>query len=90
MQPTPTNGDHGSIDRFIALAQAEPGRMFATYEGETLTFGALHEMSDRVAAGLQNLGLLPGERAAVMLANSPAAIALLFALARYGAVWPPP
>jgi crotonobetaine/carnitine-CoA ligase len=81
--------DRGFIKRFAALATAEPDRPFATYNGQTLTFGALHDMSDRIAAGLQDLGLRPGERAAVMLANSPAAVALLFALAKAGAVWVP-
>ena len=43
----------------------------------------------RIAAGLRRLGVGRGDRVAVMLANSPAALALLLGLAKSGAVWVP-
>jgi crotonobetaine/carnitine-CoA ligase len=79
----------GFIERFVSLAERDGGRVFARFEGEALSFGHLHDRSDRIAAGLRRLGVGRGDRVAVMLANSPAALALLFALAKSGAVWVP-
>src|SRR4051812_43059025 len=81
--------DGGFIKRFVRLAALDGERVFARFEGEALSFGYLHEQSDRMAAGLRRAGVERGDRVAVMLANSPAALALLFALAKTGAVWVP-
>ncbi|MFL5227066.1 MAG: AMP-binding protein, partial [Microvirga sp.] len=82
-------GEGGFIERFVALAERDGERDFARFEGETLSFAHLHDQSARIAAGLRRLGVGRGDRVAVMLANSPAALALLFALAKSGAVWVP-
>jgi crotonobetaine/carnitine-CoA ligase len=81
--------DEGFIAQFVAMAEADGSRVFARHDSGTLTFAQLHEMSDRIAAGLRRLGAGPGDRVAVMLANSPTAVALLFALAKCGSVWVP-
>src|SRR3954463_10185662 len=82
-------GEGGFIERFVALAERDGERDFARFGDEALSFGYLHEQSDRIAAGLRRAGVERGDRVAVMLANSPAALALLFALAKSGAVWVP-
>src|SRR3954466_793624 len=82
-------GEGGFIERFVSLAQRDGERVFARFEGEALSFAHLHDQSGRIAAGLRRLGVGRGDRVAVMLANSPAALALLFALAKSGAVWVP-
>ena len=82
-------GEGGFIERFVSLAERDGERVFARFEGEALSFAHLHDQSDRIAAGLRRLGVGRGDRVAVMLANSPAALALLFALAKSGAVWVP-
>src|SRR5215216_374882 len=82
-------GGGGFIERFVSLAERDGERVFARFEGEALSFARLHEESNRIAAGLRRLGVGPGDRVAVMLANSPMALALLFALAKSGAVWVP-
>ena len=79
----------GFIAPFVAAAAAEPERVFARFEGAWVSFGWLHAASDAVAARLRARGLVPGERVAVMLANGPATIALLFGLAKAGLVWVP-
>ncbi|MEE9139374.1 MAG: AMP-binding protein [Alphaproteobacteria bacterium] len=40
-------------------------------EGEVITYGALRQGAERVAAGLQRLDLQPGESVAIMLATGP-------------------
>src|SRR5215211_3610303 len=81
--------DAGFIKRFVSLAERDGERVFARFEGEVLSFARLHEGSNRIAAGLRRLGVRRGDRVAVMLANSPTTLALLFALAKSGAVWVP-
>lgn len=81
--------DDGFIKQFVSLAAADGERVFARFEGEVLSFAHLHDHSDRIAAGLRRIGVERGDRVAVMLANSPTALALLFALAKSGAVWVP-
>ncbi|MFL5221229.1 MAG: AMP-binding protein, partial [Microvirga sp.] len=81
--------DGGFIKRFVKLAELDGERIFARFEGQALSFAYLHEQSDRMAAGLRRAGVERGDRVAVMLANSPASLALLFALAKSGAVWVP-
>src|SRR5215211_6334963 len=82
-------GEGGFIERFVSLAERDGERVFTRFEGEALSFAHLHDQSGRIAAGLRRLGVGRGDRVAVMLANSPAALALLFALAKSGAVWVP-
>ena len=79
----------GFIERFVGLAERDGERVFARFEGEALSFAYLHDQSARIAAGLRRLGVGRGDRVAVMLANSPAALALLLGLAKSGAVWVP-
>jgi carnitine-CoA ligase len=81
--------DDGFIQRFVRLAETSGDRVFARFEDSMLSFAHLHDQSDRIAAGLRRLGIGRGDRVAVMLGNSPAALALLFALAKSGAVWVP-
>lgn len=85
MLPQPT----GFIDLFLAQAAAAPDRVFARFEGMPVTFGDLGRMSAAFAAALAARGLGPGTRVAVMMANSPQTLGVLFGIARAGAVWIP-
>lgn len=63
------------------------GASTALIEGqETLTFAQLEERSARLASGLANMGVGPGEKVAVWLPNTFAWVELEFALARLGAI----
>jgi fatty-acyl-CoA synthase len=53
---------------------------------ERISFAALEEESRRVASGLADLGIGPGDRVALWLPNMPAWLALYFACARLGAI----
>src|SRR3954467_13620405 len=57
----------------------------ALLHGErTISFAELHEQSLRVACGLADLGVMPGDRVALWLPNVPAYPILYFACARLG------
>lgn len=83
------SGDDGFIGLFVRVAERDGARIFARFDGEDLSFAELHARSARLAAALRRRGVVRGSRVAVMLANSPAAVALLLALAGAGAVWVP-
>src|SRR6185295_11698310 len=80
-------------DGFVALltrrAQVDPSGLFARYEGAPVTFGELDRMASALAAWMRSIGLAPGDAVALMIRNSPVALALLFAIAKARAVWVP-
>ncbi|MEU3550311.1 (2,3-dihydroxybenzoyl)adenylate synthase [Streptomyces longwoodensis] len=55
-------------------------------EGMSWSYAELDERSDRLAAGLHELGIRPGDRVVVQLPNAPEFLSLLFALFRLGAL----
>ncbi|MBV9378493.1 MAG: AMP-binding protein [Alphaproteobacteria bacterium] len=79
----------GFLDLFVAKAQATPETVFALFDGEPIRFGGLARQVDSVATTLHERGLARGDRVAVMMRNSPAALATVLAIARAGAVWVP-
>ena len=52
-----------------------------------LTFGELREQAARVRAGLQRLGVGPGDRVAAYLPNIPETLIAFIATASLGAIW---
>ena len=82
-------GDDGFLPRFLDLAAATPGRIFARIDGRPVTFGELDRRSAAFAGRLTSRGIGSGDRVALMLRNGANALALLFAIARAGAVWVP-
>ncbi len=85
---TPLSAD-GFVDLLTARARAEPDRVYARFCGEPLTYAELERRSAAFAAHLRERGLKPGDRVAVMMRNSVAAIAVVFGLARAGVAWVP-
>lgn len=81
--------EQGFWPLFAALAATESERVYARFDGRAITFGMLDSMSASAAASLAALGVARGDRVAVMMRNSPASLALIFALARAGFVWVP-
>jgi fatty-acyl-CoA synthase len=59
------------------------------FEGNRWAFGQLKEEVDRVARGLIQLGIQPGEKVALWMPNRPEWIHALFAVAKTGAVLVP-
>jgi carnitine-CoA ligase len=81
--------DEGFLTPFIRHAAATPDRVFARIGAQKLTFGTLDARSAALAVWLRASGVDAGDRVALMLRNSETAIALMFAIARMGAVWVP-
>lgn len=78
------------ISRLAQIADATPDRCFGQFGEQPLTFARLAAHASALAAELHHrYGIQPGDRVAMMTANSPITIATLFALAHMGAVWVP-
>ena len=81
--------DDGFLDLFLRIAAEAPERVFCRIGAGGLSFGQLEQQSAALAVCLQGQGVAPGDRVALMLRNSGTALALIFAIARAGAVWVP-
>ncbi len=77
----------GFLSLFLGEAARDPTRVFASFEGRPVTLGALDRQSAALASALRAHG--PDTRVAVMMGNGPRTLAVLFAIARAGAVWVP-
>lgn len=84
-----SNDDAGFVDLLTRCAARDPDRVYARYCGEPLTYRAVERSSAPFASYLRARGLQPGDRVAVMMRNSVAAIAIVFGLARAGIAWVP-
>src|SRR6476469_6581796 len=58
-----------------------------TSKGKDLSYGDVQRLSYRVARGLANSGISPGEKIAILSGNDPIAFACVFGISRAGAVW---
>ncbi len=67
-------------------AEQQPDREIVRFEDEALTYGGLDERANRVARALGGLGLVRGDRVAVMLGNRPEYLGVWFGVARAGLV----
>jgi len=72
------------------IAQRHPDRLLLkTPDGQRLTYGAMNELVDRVAAALAERGVVAGDRVVAQVEKSPEAVALYLAALRVGAVFVP-
>lgn len=83
--------DETLLDDFLRNVVEYPDKLavisdHADQEQEVLTFGELGELVDRIAGGLIEVGVLPGEVVSFQLPNWWQFIALYLACARIGAV----
>src|ERR1700759_5350373 len=67
-------------------AEQTPDAPALVHGDRTISFAELHEQSLRVAQGLADLGVGPGDRVALWLPNVPGYLFLYFACARLGAI----
>jgi crotonobetaine/carnitine-CoA ligase len=72
-----------------AQADALGDRIFLTVDEDAISYAGLRERSERFAGGLQQLGLVRGDRVAVLTENSIELVVTLFACARLGLVLVP-
>jgi long-chain acyl-CoA synthetase len=66
-------------------ASRSPGRTAIRLDDQAITFGELNELSARVAGWLQQRGVQPGDRVAIMLPNVPAFPVIYYGVLRAGA-----
>jgi acetoacetyl-CoA synthetase len=74
-------GRDEDVDRVAVVARSQ------TRDPIELTFGELRDRVARCRAGLQRLGVGPGDRVAAYLPNIPEALIAMAATASLGAVW---
>src|SRR5262245_56401776 len=70
-------------------ARRHPDRTWVLFEDESFTFAEVDALVDRYVASLQAVGVEPGAKVALLLANSPRFLLLALALGRLGAVYVP-
>lgn len=76
-----------SLDAYFDRAAAAfPDRPLVVTDEETLSYGATAALSRRIAAAFDALGVRPGDRVGLIMANHPILVPLLFAIWRLGAV----
>jgi acyl-CoA synthetase (AMP-forming)/AMP-acid ligase II len=79
-----------NTSEFLMIASSVvPDRVAVACEGESRTFAELQERVNRLANGLQSLGVGRGDRVAVMALNSVAYVETYYASAKVGAVFVP-
>jgi crotonobetaine/carnitine-CoA ligase len=81
--------DDGFAPLLARRSQANSSRLFARYEGAPISVGDLDRMASALAIWMRGIGIAPGDVIALMIRNSPLALALLFAIAKARAVWVP-
>ncbi|TQC43713.1 acyl-CoA synthetase [Rhodococcus sp. WS4] len=79
----------GPVEQLRGWAAADPSAPFVKFGGEWITVGELDGKTDRVAAGLLKLGLVKGDRLAIMLPTAVEYVELIFACAKLGIVFVP-
>ncbi|WP_234505397.1 long-chain-fatty-acid--CoA ligase [Thermus brockianus] len=67
-------------------AQRFPKNVALEFLGKTLTYGETWDLARRFARGLQDLGVKPGERVAIMLPNTPQFVLAFFGTLLAGGV----
>ena len=77
---------HGALRRSAERAGAHPA---VVGPGGAMTYAELDERSARLATGLRELGVAPGDRVAVSAAKSPDVVTALYAVMRAGAAYVP-
>jgi len=73
---------HHLIER---VAKSAPDKPFLHFKGETLSYGQVAETSQRLARALNAVGIIPGDRVALMLSNRPELVIAYFACWKLGA-----
>ncbi len=79
-------GKRTIAQEFRAVAASYPGLRALITPEEELTFSELDRRSDRVAAGLRDLDLVPGERVLMQFTNSGWAVIAWYGLLKAGLV----
>jgi crotonobetaine/carnitine-CoA ligase len=74
---------HGALKKRVEEAGNRP---FFHFKDQTFGYADLDRESDRLAAGLQDLGIGKGDKVAILMGNRPEFLSLWFALSKLGAI----
>lgn len=78
------------VDLVRRQAERYGEREFLSFEGrESLSFAALHQRSDRLAAGMRLRGVDPGDRVLMLVGNRIEFLLTMFAAVKLGAIFVP-
>lgn len=81
--------DDGFLPLLARIVRDSPERLFATFNGAPISFRDLDRESSALAHWLRGQGVGPGDVVALMARNGRTTLALMFAMAKAGAVWVP-
>ena len=70
-------------------ASRRPETNFVLTEDLTWTYADVDERADRLARGLTDIGVAPGDTVTIYSQNRPELVPLVFAINRLGAIWVP-
>lgn len=70
---------------FMQTVREQPGKTALVFFGQSITYGMLGGLVDRMVAGLRRAGIKPGDRVALLLPNCPQYVISFYALLRAGA-----
>jgi len=73
-------------DMLDVALEIDPNKAAISFEGAEITYRQLDDGANRVANGLINLGVQPGDRVAVQLDNRPEFVEIFLGIMRSGAV----
>ncbi len=76
----------GLVQSIETWAASSPDLVALRFEGEAITYKELNLRANRVANGLQGLGVIKGDRIAIMLPNIPEFVYTLVGTLKLGAV----
>lgn len=71
---------------FEETAKRHTDRACTIFKGATITYGEMNEISDRLAAGFDSLGIKKGDRVGIFIPNTPQFVMAYYALLKIGAV----
>ena len=76
-------------ENLLTRRDAHPALVFVNERGQrrSISYAELHEEVARIAAGLRELGVGPGDRVAGFVPNLPEAVVAMLAATSLGAVW---
>lgn len=88
-QGVPHHIEYPEVPLFYFLEEAArkyPDAPATIFKGAKLTYRELNELTDRLAAGLADLGIKKGDRVGIFMPNTPQFVIAYFAILKLGAV----
>lgn len=85
----PAHIDYPQVSLFYFLEEAArkyPNASCTIFKGATISYKEMNDLTDRLAAGLADLGIKKGDRVGIFIPNTPQFVLAYFAILKLGAV----